>query len=256
MKVTICQLPNDRVALDAAWDDLIRHTSAAGSDLVLLPEMPFGPWLASSPEPVVEEWLESVRTHTEWIARIPELGSLPVLGTRPVVDGTRRLNRGFVAQAGRVSDVHEKFYLPREPFYWEANWYQPGDGRFDVFHVSGVPCGMMICTDMWFMQHARAYGKAGAEILFVPRATPSDSLDEWLTGGRTLAMISGCFVLSSNLGAPHSPRADLGGQGFAVEPDGSVMAVTDDKVPFATIEIDLSVAREAKSTYPRYVQGD
>jgi N-carbamoylputrescine amidase len=254
--VTVCQLPNEESAFDAAWESLARHVGEERSDILLLPEMPFGPWLAASKDPVVENWLASVDRHQQWIGRICEMGDIAAVGSRPVMDGTSRLNRGFTFCNGELTEVHEKFYLPCEEFFWEANWYQPGNGEFEVFQVAGARCGMMICTDMWFMQHARAFGKAGAEIIFVPRATPGDSPDEWLTGARTLAMISGCFVFSSNHCAPHYPDADLGGMGFAIDPGGVVLSTTSGEKPFFTGSVDLAVARAAKSTYPRYVEGD
>ena len=256
MLITICQLPNDEGAFEDSWRKLADHVIGTSADIVLLPEMPFGPWLAASPEPDSQKWQDSVFRHEQWCQKLPELGQVSVVATRPVIDNDVPQNRGFVFEAGNVVDVHTKVYLPREEYYWEANWYQPGHGDFDVFTVGGVPSGMMICTDMWFMQNARAIGKRGAELLFVPRATPANSLDNWLAGARVLAMISGCYVFSSNLCAPHAPDADLGGQGHAIDPEGKVLGITSAESPFFTVEVDPALARAAKSTYPRYVEGD
>jgi len=46
LKVTVCELPNEASALDRAWAFLVEHARSAGSDLVVLPEMPFHRWLA------------------------------------------------------------------------------------------------------------------------------------------------------------------------------------------------------------------
>jgi hypothetical protein len=50
-----------------------------------------------------------------------------------------------------------------------------------------------------------------------------------------------------------SRSEDLGGQGWAVGPDGQVLGVTSRARPFLTVSIDLAEAERAKSTYPRYV---
>jgi N-carbamoylputrescine amidase len=46
---------------------------------------------------------------------------------------------------------------------------------------------------------------------------------------------------------------EFGGQGWVVGPNGQVLASTSREQPFVTVEIDLSEARLAKQTYPRYV---
>jgi N-carbamoylputrescine amidase len=39
-----------------------------------------------------------------------------------------------------------------------------------------------------------------------------------------------------------------------IDPDGAVLATTTPDDPFVTIQIDLDLARKAKTTYPRYVR--
>jgi len=46
----------------------------------------------------------------------------------------------------------------------------------------------------------------------------------------------------------------FGGQGWIIDPDGNVLAVTSDAEPFATGDVDLAQSAEAKTTYPRYVR--
>ncbi|MDX1709212.1 MAG: hypothetical protein R3274_11465 [Desulfobacterales bacterium] len=48
MKVTICELRNRPDRFEQEWNALIEHVTSAASELVLLPEMPFYPWLAST----------------------------------------------------------------------------------------------------------------------------------------------------------------------------------------------------------------
>jgi N-carbamoylputrescine amidase len=110
------------------------------------------------------------------------------------------------------------------------------------------------------MEHARAYGEAGAQLLLNPRSTERQSQERWLTGGRVAAMVSGAYCLSANhvndVGqVPAGDRAPypLGGMGWIVDPDGHVLATTDDEEPFVTRELDLAAADRAKGTYPRYV---
>ena len=41
--------------------------------------------------------------------------------------------------------------------------------------------------------------------------------------------------------------------GWVVSPDGEILAVTTPKMPFATVEIDLSASALARGRYPCYV---
>ena len=104
-----------------------------------------------------------------------------------------------------------------------------------------------------FFEWARHYARSRADLLCVPRATPHGSTDKWLAGGQAAAVCSGAYCLSSNLWAPEGGAENLGGLAWIIDPEGEVLATTDLDNPFATAEIDLDLARQSKSTYPRYV---
>ena len=72
--------------------------------------------------------------------------------------------------------------------------------------------------------------------------------------GRAAAVVSGAFCLSSNRGGTDSSGADWAGTGWIVEPEeGGILGLTSRTNPFLSIEIVLSQADQAKTTYPRYV---
>lgn len=47
--------------------------------------------------------------------------------------------------------------------------------------------------------------------------------------------------------------ADLMRVRWIIDPEGAVVATTSGREPFATVDIDLELARNATSTYPRCV---
>ena len=192
-------------------------------------------------------------------AALAELAPALVLGSRPVERRGLRQNEGFAWELQNgYQATHTKYYLPDEDRFWEASWYQRGDGDFSVFasHVvrDTLYVGFLICTELWFMQRARTYGKQGIHILANPRATERGTADKWLAGGRAAAaVVSGAFCLSSNRSASGTQPGDMGGLGWIVSPDGEVLGLTSVERPFVTVEIDLSAAERAKTTYPCYV---
>ena len=96
LKVTVCELTNNPEQLARQWERLTTHTCAVASDLVLLPEMPFSPWLAASNVSDQQKWHAAVESHRRWIARLPELGARIVIGTRPVTIDQTPYNQGFI----------------------------------------------------------------------------------------------------------------------------------------------------------------
>ena len=104
------------------------------------------------------------------------------------------------------------------------------------------------------LDESRRYGLRGVDIIAVPRVTPASSRERWLVGGRSAAIVSGAFCLSSNRSGISVAGDPFGGQGWVIDPDGGVLAVTSDAEPFATRVLDLAQATAAKTTYPRYVR--
>jgi len=258
LRVTVCQIPNEPGPLALAWAELCRHVATERADLVLLPEMPFHPWLAATENVDREAWQRAVADHVRWCDRLSELGAPAVVGSRPVSYPEPR-NRAFAwRQADGLGDLHDKVYLPDEDGFWEATWYRPGvpDYRLASMPLSGggvAKVGVLLCTEMWFLERARAYGRAGAHIVAVPRATPASTLDKWIAGGRTAAVVSGAYCLSAAPFNVLGEGADLGGGAWIIDPEGELLALTTPDEPFATREISTEIADAAKSGYPRYV---
>ena len=250
MKVTVCELPDDPSELEGAWDRLARHVRSESSDLALLPEMPFFYWFPAGPIFDPKVWDEAVKGHERWVGRLGELGAPAVMGSRPVKKGGRRLNEGFVWTAGRARGVHLKRYLPDEPGYYEARWYQPGPRRFSPFRAAGWKAGFLICSDLWSMADAAAYGRKGAGLIAVPRCTGEKSVDKWVAGGKAAAVVSGAYCVSSNRRGSRGD-ATFGGSGWVVDPAGGLLGLTSREEPFLTVDIDSGAAAKAKTTYPR-----
>lgn len=261
--VTAADLDADAGAehLEGSWAALCAHVAQHGSDLVVLPEMPFAPWLAASSDVDPDRWDASVAVHERWLARVPELGAALVVTTRPVVDGGERFNEAVVLDRdGAVRAARRKTFLPDEDGFREATWYARGPVSFPVVSSPVVDLGVMVCTELWFPEHARELGRGGARLIAVPRATPVASASRWEAGARVAASIGGAFVVSVNRGgSAHDdagmPVPFLGGSTI-VDPDGEVLARTTPTSPIATVTIDLELAESARATYPRYVLDD
>lgn len=252
LKVTISQMSNESEPFAREWEKLVAHVRSEQSQLVLLPEMPFSPWFGTTAHFDMASWQAAVAIHEQWLRRLPELAPASVLSSRPINRNGHRFNEGFLWQPGAgYHATHVKYYLPNEEGVWEASWYQRGDGDFTPIESQGVCIGMLICSELWALERARAYGQLGAHLLVTPRMTQHATTDKWLVGGRAAAILAGAFSLSSNRVSAGGASEDFGGAGWVIDPEGSVLAMTSPQHPFITVEIPAGQAEEAKGTYPR-----
>jgi len=256
MKVTVCQWDSRPEQLEVQLQKLILHCAAHGSELLVLPEMPFDDWLAGSQDLDVARWLASMQLHLDWIERLSRNLKLPLLASRPVLDelGVRR-NRAFcwMPQEG-LMDGHDKLHLPDEEGYWESRWYQAGSLPLKLYDLGVCRAGVLICSELWFFEHARHYGQQQAHLLCLSRATSSVDTENWIAAGKSAAIVAGAYCLSSNQSRPAGVLPDMGGAGWVIDPDGSLLALTSATEPFVTVAIDLAYADSAKATYPRYLK--
>jgi N-carbamoylputrescine amidase len=150
--------------------------------------------------------------------------------------------------------VHTKQYFPDEEGYYEARWFQGGERHFRVADAGKVRVGFLICTEVMFNEHARHYGRSGAHVVAVPRAVGRESLPRWLVAMKMAAVVSGCYVITSNRNGIDSNGQEFGGCGWIVDPAGDLVAQTSWASPIVTYDIDLDFVAGAQSEYPCYVE--
>lgn len=257
MKVTISQLSDFEEQFAKDWEALKSHTHLEKPDLLLLPEMPFSQWIASGKTPKEEAKQASVAKHEKWLKRLGELSAEMIVYSKPVSNGGLFHNTAFLwdRKSDEHYNLHSKTFFPEEEHFHEDSWYDAGDRNFDVFEINGLRIGVLLCTEVWFTQYARAYGEQGIDLLLCPRATGASSVAQWIRCGQTLSIISGAYCLSSNRAGDGTDNFKWGGHGWLSRPmDGTLLGETNDAAPFVTTDIDLSISKEAKKEYPLYVK--
>ncbi|HEV7596256.1 MAG TPA: carbon-nitrogen hydrolase family protein [Gemmatimonadaceae bacterium] len=251
MRVTVCELPHEPAALEAAWGALCDHTIRRASELVLLPEF-------AMLDPVWQEerfdrarWAALERLSHAWSARLHELKAAQVVGTWPVTIGGRPFNQGFFwSVAEGLVPLRRKFFLPNEPGNWEARWFDRGDADFIEYYSAACSFSLNICTELWAVETYAGYAARGVQLILSPRATAAETTAKWLSIGVVAAVRSGAFSLSSNR---VDPSGACGGVGWIIGPTGDVLARTSSDAPFVTVEIDLATSAAARTAYPGYV---
>ena len=233
------------------WERLIHDLAQIQPDLLVLNELPFGSWVAARPEYDPDVWHACVRAHEKGLAALHELGVPIVLGSRAVAVDGRRCNQGFIwRQDTGLQSLHTKQHLPRSPGYWETSWTEPGAQRFQIAQVGPLRVGMLICTDIMFNEHARQYGRDGVDLIVVPRAMPPLVSHQFAVALQMTAIVSGCYVASSNRRGTDSAGEPFEGRGCIINPIGQTVAQTSFFSRVAVHAIDTDFVASQKKRYP------
>ncbi len=249
MKISVCQLPDYLSPNDPAWLGWVRHIERERPELALLNELPFGGWVATGAtfnEDVAEA---SIHSHEAALLALREVHTA-IIASRPVRGKWALCNEAFLMAGGLYQLIHHKHYFPEEPGFFEQTWFATERSGFEVVEYNGVRIGVLLCTELMFTEWARHYRRRGAHVLVCPRAS-SGAAGHWDTAARMAALVSGCYVLSSNrvsYGAGRVPS--FGGRGFAYSPTGDLLAETSQAMPFACVNVDLKQVAEAQRNYP------
>lgn len=252
--LAVCEVPCDLAPGTEAWLGLAATIRQMAPEFVLLGEMPFGRWLAAAAAPNHEQLQESIQVHDAAATHFTALNVSVVLGSRPVLENGNAINQAFAwtAEHGAIP-VHSKQFFPDERDFFEARWFRRGQQRFQLLDVDGLKIGFLICTEVMFTEWARFYGRQGAHLLVVPRATEKAFAGRWQTAIAMAAIASGCYVASSNRAGIDRHGIEFGGGAWIFDPDGTLLAEATGPGAAAAVEIDRVVAERAKSSYPRYV---
>ncbi len=101
-----------------------------------------------------------------------------------------------------------------------------------------------------FNEHARRYGREGADLIVVPRAMPPTTSHLFDVALKMTAVVSGCYVASSNRGGVDSTGASFEGRGCVVDPGGRTVAQTSAFDRVVVHEIETDSVRWKQSIYP------
>jgi N-carbamoylputrescine amidase len=223
----------------------------ASADLVVLNELPFGPWLA-------DQDTQDLTAQSEFLAQ-QELGfqslcqqtDVTVITTRARPSGAKLVNEAVTIANGQMTAVHQKARFPNEPGFYEQTWFRAERHEWLPFGIGQIRFGALICTELMFTHLACHYARQRCDVIVAPRC--SGGLDTWMIAARMAALASGCYVVSSNRRGRVPSGQVFGGGGFIVAPGGDVLAVTSQEEPTAKTHLDPDRVRAAQSDYPCYL---
>lgn len=238
--------------------ELVERASEHDPDLIALPENFYffgtndqlraeaegydGPTLAR-----LRRVVERVETHL-------------VTGTMKVQnpDGPGLLNSSCVVDpAGEIVDVYNKIHVFQADVGGDSyrSIDQPGDDIV-VTDIGGVPVGLTVCFDVRFPELYRILALEGAKVVLVPAMfTLHTGKDHWEALLRARAIENGTFVAAPAVIGQRPPNENWTyGRSLVVDPWGVVVAKASDRETTVTVDLDLSLADEAREKVPVFSQ--
>ena len=185
------------------------------------------------------------------------------VGSTPVRVGERMAaNRAYLfGPDGTRLAAYDKIHmfdvdLDHGESWRESAVYRPGE-RAVIARCAGTRIGMGICYDVRFPELAKAYARAGADVLTFPACfTRQTGQAHWHVLMRARAIENGAFVVSAAQGGEHADGRTTFGHSIIVDPWGEVLAeVVGEEPGVAVAELDLARVAAVRAKVPNLVNG-
>ncbi|MBF9032617.1 carbon-nitrogen hydrolase family protein [Rhodobacterales bacterium HKCCE2091] len=260
MKLAIAQMcsADTHAANIDTLRDLAARAAGGGADMLCLPEVA-GLMNAdfktaqtqvvdAADDPFLAAAREAAAAHGLWI----HAGSTPVRGP-----GGRFLNHSaLVGPGGAIVAEYDKIHLfdvtleGRAPI-GESKRFAPGRTGVVVDTPLGV-LGLAICYDLRFPALARAYAKAGAEVIFYPSAfTVPTGRAHWEILLRARAIETGSWVVAAAQVGRHADGRETYGHSLVVAPWGEVaLDMGGTETGLGLVDIDRAAVSRARGQVP------
>lgn len=248
MRVCVAEFPDEIALYEAGMAQIADHVATEAPDLLVLPEMPFTPWIFCVEARDTTLWKETLLAHAQWRDRLAGMIPTPILTSEPVERDGRRLNEAIFLDGDRKRyPLRSKHYLPNDYPAIEQVWFDEGDTATGVFDLLGHPFAVQLCSEIMYGEIPRLLAAQGARIIVQSRATGDHP--RWRAASLLAAATSGCFVLGANRRS--ADRDWFTGGSWVYGPDGTLLGETSASAPCLTVEIALNEAEMAQNEYPR-----
>jgi len=110
----------------------------------------------------------------------------------------------------------------------EQALYAPGK-KIPLFKVDGTTCGIQLCYDAHFPELTTRMAVDGADVIFVPHASPSrgmsvaDKHQSWMRHLPARAYDNSLFIVACNLCGDNCNGLDFPGNALIVDPSGIIL---------------------------------
>jgi agmatine deiminase len=163
-------------------------------------------------------------------------------------DGKNYNTAVIIDADGSIVGTYRKVHIPFDPYFYEKDYFAPGQQPYQAYNTKYARVGVLICYDQWFPEPARINALDGAEIIFYPTAigyikghtsADGDWHDAWRTVQRAHAIANGVHVAAVNR-VGEEDWLEFWGGSFICDSFGKVLAegsTTKEQVVVAKVDL-------------------
>ncbi len=231
----------------------IKEAAEKGAQIICLPELyrtRYFPQEEKQDAAKLAETIpgESTKTFSDLAKKLRVVIMVPLFEK---AEGGKLFNSAVVINAdGKTLGTYRKTHIPQDPYFYEKNYFEPGDAGYKVFNTTYGRVGVLICYDQWFPEPARILTLKGADVIFYPTAigwilgetsADGDWSDAWKTVQRGHAIANGVHVAAVNRVGEEGQLKFWGGS-FICDAFGKILKEADDqKEETLIVKIDFGM---------------
>lgn len=219
---------------------LALKAASKGAHMVCFPELCVTGYILKNPEKVYKTMGPGkITDHLISIAR--KSGVIVIAGLIELSKGKKPFISQMVTGPKGLIGTYRKTHLSPA----EQDIYQPGE-KIEIFSYKKTTFGIQLCYEAHFPEISTLEAIMGAEILFMPhaspRGTPMEKLESWLRHLTARAFDNGVFLLACNQVGRTDKGFSFPGVALILGPDGRILARykgKGEKILLAELKTDM-----------------
>jgi predicted amidohydrolase len=229
----------------------VHEASEKGAHAVLFPELSISGYTLKEPEKIYD--LVRSGTIVEKIVRMAHDAKLTIMaGMVETLQKGRPHITHVVAGPDGLLGLYRKTHLSPP----EKEKYSEGDS-LNVFHQGDLKFGLELCYESHFPEISTVLSLKGAEVLFMPHASPRGAPEEkmksWLRHLPSRAFDNGVFVVACNPVGKTREGFSFPGVILAFDPQGRVLeSYAGNEETMVLVELKAKVLEETRAHRMKY----
>jgi len=227
------------------------EASAKGANIVCFPELSVTGYIQESPGDIYKVE-DSERVVDRLVRMAREMRLVMIAGLVEIAnEGGPYITQAITGPDGLIGLYRKTHLAPNE-----TGSYSPGQ-KIELYRSGNTSFGVQLCYEAHFPEISTTMALMGADILFVPHASPrgdpEGKLQSWLRHLPARAFDNGLFVVACNQVGKTGEGLSFPGVAVVLGPDGRVLAKYvgwEDHV--LCVELDFGMLRDVREHRMRY----
>jgi N-carbamoylputrescine amidase len=200
---------------------LINQARQQGANLICFPELNVTGYSTRAPIAAAAESIPGpISRRLQEMAREFQIVILAGLAEK---DTSGRIYASHLVVGPReIAGIYRKIHVAPP----ELGIFSAGDAT-PVFRIDGVRLGIQLCYDAHFPELATRMALDGADIIFMPHASPrgapAQKLTSWMRHLTARAFDNGVFIVACNQNGDNQKRLKFPGLAVMIDPSGAII---------------------------------